>query len=358
MNAARTVEVPTVSQHLPSSSAGLTVQTSGLRGRMSWTVGAEGTFDEGTSDDTQTPSGVVASGGGGRLDGAGFARAIVDAADRVTLTGSVRGDYWVSDTTTSTGARTSDQAVSPKASVTWRANKLMTLEGAGTMAFRAPTPAELFRSVQVGNTLVTANDRLTPERLMGADAAILLNLSPSAVRVAGFWTEMDDAIVDVSAGSAPGLIIRQRRNAATIRARGAELEEDVTIGSRLRLVLGEQFVDSTFQNVGDPTLDGKSMPQLPSISSSIRVQFNAPLDIIAVGEYRSTGTQYDDDRNLLRLDTTSILDGSVSVPITSRARLIGAVENILDSSYDVRATPVTMIGAPRTVRIGIRVSLP
>lgn len=361
VNAARSAETLTALQHVPSSNGGLTAQVTDQTWRMRWTLGGEGTYAEGTSQDTvyrPVPSGVVASAGGAQVDGGAFARALVDAGDRVTLFGSVRGDFWLSDSSASGSSTSTGREISPKAGLVWRATEMLTFQGLALMAFRLPTPNELFRSVQTGGTLIIANDRLTPERLMGGEASASLNLGTSTMRVSGFWNRVNDAIVDLTVSSTPAVVTRQRRNAATIRAAGFELEEDVKFGSRLRLVLGEQFVYSTFLSAVEPELAGKDVPQVPKLSSSMRLQYNAPLGITAIGQYRSLGTQYEDDRNRFALGAASILDGSVSIALGRSARLVGAVENILDKAYDVGATPVLTIGTPRTVRIGIRAALP
>jgi outer membrane cobalamin receptor len=361
VNGARNAESLTAVQHVPSTRGGLSAQVTDQTWRMRWTLGGEGTYVEGTSQDTvyrPLPSGVVSSSGGAQVDGGAFARALIDAGDRVTLYGSVRGDFWRSDSSASGSASTTGRALSPKLGLSWRATKMLTLQGAGLMAFRLPTPNELFRSVQTGGTLVIANTRLTSERLRGGEVSANLNMGTSTMRLTGFWNQVDDAIVDETVSTTPGIVTRQRRNGATIRAVGFELEEDVKFGSRLRLVLGEQFVSASVISAAEPDLSGTDVPQVPKLGSSMRLQYTAPLGIVAIGTYRSVGAQYDEGRNRGLLNAASVLDGSVSLPITRNARLIGAIENILDKAYDVGATPVLTIGTPRTVRVGIRVSLP
>jgi outer membrane receptor protein involved in Fe transport len=72
---------------------------------------------------------------------------------------------------------------------------------------------------------------------------------------------------------------------------------------------------------------------------------------------RWIGEAWEDDRNTLVLDSAFLLDLLVARRLTGRLELFAAAENLLDAEVVVGRTPVRKIGAPRTLRAGVRFRL-
>jgi outer membrane receptor protein involved in Fe transport len=83
--------------------------------------------------------------------------------------------------------------------------------------------------------------------------------------------------------------------------------------------------------------------------------YDGPFQITA--DFRLVGDAYDDDLNQLLLPAFNLLDLSVRVPLASQVRAYFAVENVADTDYVVRLTPIENLGAPRVVHGGIEVRL-
>jgi outer membrane receptor protein involved in Fe transport len=71
-----------------------------------------------------------------------------------------------------------------------------------------------------------------------------------------------------------------------------------------------------------------------------------------------TGPQFEDDLNVFTLRRATVVDVFGSRALAKWANAFIAAENLFDSIYDVGRTPVLTTGLPRTVRAGVRLSLP
>lgn len=71
-----------------------------------------------------------------------------------------------------------------------------------------------------------------------------------------------------------------------------------------------------------------------------------------------TGPQFEDDLNLFTLRRATVLDIFGSRRVSTRASVFAAVENLLNSQYDVGRTPILTSGVPRAARGGVQISLP
>ena len=216
--------------------------------------------------------------------------------------------------------------------------------------YRGPTINELYRPFRVGNTFTRANPLLKPEGVRGIEAGISHSFRASTLRIVGFWSRVDDAIVNVTLSSSGGVITRERQNAARIQARGAELELESRLSEMLTLTASSAYTDSTF--VEGP-LEGLRVPQVPRWHHAVGGRG-------AIGparwsaEYRFIDEQFDDDRNQFPLDESSMVDARVGWMLNRRLEIFGAIENLFDEEQDVGRTPIRTIGLPRTSRVGMR----
>jgi hypothetical protein len=73
---------------------------------------------------------------------------------------------------------------------------------------------------------------------------------------------------------------------------------------------------------------------------------------------RWIGQAYEDDRNTLVLDAAFVLDLLGARALPGGVEVFAAGENLLDSAVVVGRTPVRTLGAPRTIRAGVRLRVP
>ena len=204
--------------------------------------------------------------------------------------------------------------------------------------------------------LTLANDALGAERLGGVEAGGLARFADGrlSVRASGFWSEVHDAVANVTLSSTPALITRQRRNVALIRTRGVEAEAEARLGPRFTGSASWLFVDSIVVSADQPALEGLRVPQVPRNQGSLGLRYVDPAWRAGL-IVRASGSQYDDDLNLFPLGRATIVDLLVGRNVGRGLELYAAAENLLDDRYDIARTPVLSLGLPRTLRAGIRI---
>jgi outer membrane receptor protein involved in Fe transport len=361
----RASETLTRSQHVPSDSAGASghwTHTLGPRlavaGGLSWRR-VSGTSEESVFTRPGAPP-TRADSGGRQRDLGAFLEALASPHPRVTVTAAVRFDGWRNEAEgvgAGSGAR-SEEALSPRLSLLWRANPHAALSAAAYRAFRAPSLNELYRPFRVGNVLTLANDALEAERLGGVEAGLRLTRGAAALRATGFWMEAEDTVANVTLSSTPALITRQRANLGRSRSRGLEVDGEWRPRPELRLSAGYLLADAIVLSFPtDPALEGLRVPQVPRHQLTLQARWRAPYRLRASAQARWSAAQYDDDRNQFRLEPFWALDAMVSRPAGRHVELFAAVENLTGERWDVGRTPLRTIGPPRSVRGGLRVDV-
>jgi outer membrane cobalamin receptor len=244
-----------------------------------------------------------------------------------------------------------DNATVGQVSASWRVSDLVTLRSSAATSHRWPTLNELVRNFQVGSILTQANPDLAPERAKSVDAAIAFVGAHWNASMGGFWTNVDDAIANVTIQTTP-TIIRQRRNAGRAEARGGELDVEARPWTFTTLRLSAVLTDSHFRDSLEPALEGKWLPQVPSssVSASGDVRIQKWLQVAAL--YRWIAPQFDDDRNAFELAEFSQFDVRVFGQIRSITWQF-TVENAGDSRIEVGKTPLVTLAPGRSVRAGI-----
>jgi outer membrane receptor protein involved in Fe transport len=217
---------------------------------------------------------------------------------------------------------------------------------------RAPTINELYRPFRVGSVITRANAQLGPESARGVEGGVSWHRRNVTLRALAFWSRVEDAITNVTLSVSGPTIVRERQNAARIRAAGVELEAEARISPQLVVTAASSFTDSVF--AAGP-LDGLRLPQVPRAHHAIGARGSVgPLRLS--GEWRFIGLQFDDDRNLFELDRSSTIDARAGWLATEKIELFAAVENVLDAEQDVGRTPLRTLGLPRTTRAGLRLT--
>jgi outer membrane receptor protein involved in Fe transport len=369
----RATENLTRLQFVPARDAGLSLNWSRASfEKHLFVAGVDVRGVRGTSDETIFVAGSATTlvSAGGRQRRAGFfAQDIFTISPRWTLTLSGRYDNWRDSsagsvqTALATGAVSpqffaprSEDAFSPRFNLTFRAHPTVTLRAAAYRAFRAPTLNELYRAFRVGDTLTLANENLRAERLTGGETG--MSWSPNnrlSARVTGYWTEIVNPVSNFTVSITPTLITRQRRNLGRTRSRGVEAEADFNISTYWRISAGYLFADATVRRAPqDLTLEGLWIPQVPRHQFTLQTVYSNPRYVTAAMQFRASGKQFDDDRNLLPLGGFAVFDVTVARPLNRFVEAFFAAQNLFDERYAVGRTPIETLGMPRMVRGGVR----
>ncbi|MEO8431316.1 MAG: TonB-dependent receptor [Acidobacteriota bacterium] len=366
----RSSERLTRRQTVPADAEGLVAQTSASRGSHALLAGVEARRVQGESREEivgAVPSTVIA--GGLQTAGGFFVADTVSAGPAWTWTAGVRADLWKNAdgrSTTQTPAGVSvtrfpdriETAWSPRLATVFRASGAVTLTASAYRSFRAPTLNELYRSFRVGNVVTDANAALRAERLTGGEIGVSFGPSgiPIRARTTLFWTEVDDAIANRTLSTTPTLVTRRRDNLGTTRSRGADVELDVRAGN-WKITGGYLFADSTvLDNPAAPELSGLRIPQVPRHQATLQAAFRRGGWTGAV-QARAGGAQFEDDQNLLRLRSFFTADAFVSASLGGWCEPYLAAENLTNADVEIGRTPATSLGAPREVRLGVRIRL-
>jgi outer membrane receptor protein involved in Fe transport len=350
--AGRAAERPTSAQAVDSSAAGGSLEWIQPVGRGTVLVSASGREaraelrDQSLSTPAPVPPAVVDA---RQATAALSAQLTLPLSARVTVAGGLRAERWSS----SRDGAPAETAVNagPRASIVYQHTPSLSLRASLQSGYRFPTINELYRDFRVGNALTQANPDLEPETSLGVEGSALWRRGRVTGRAAAFSTHLTGGIVNVTLQTSPALILRQRQNAASIRARGLDVEADVRLNQVVSLTASSAFIDSTFRSGAG--LDGLRVPQVPRVQAAAGAALTWPRATAAV-EWRFTSAQYDDDRNLFLLERAGTVHARGGWRPRRGLELFVAVENALDAEQDVGRTPIRTIGLPRTARVGLR----
>ena len=370
----RSSEDLTRTQRVPADAFGVTFQWSRLLGSRHRALGGlEAQQVEGETQETafaRRAATTAVEAGGTIRTGALFVQDLFQAHPRLLVSASARVDGWshhdgrsVTTPLATGSARTtefpdrSESAVSPRLGVLFRASSSVSLTGSGYGAFRGPTLNELYRSFRVGDTLTLANPALEAERLWGGEVGSVVRRGPAALRLTGFSSEVRDAVANVTVATAPGLITRERRNVGRVRSRGLEVEAEMLLGSRAAVAAGYALTDARVRSFPDePALEGRRLPQVPRHQATLQVRYESQWRLGL--QARWTSAAFEDDLNTLSLDKALLVDLSAGRLLAAGIELFAAAENVFDAEVVVARTPVPSLGPPRTLRGGVRLSIP
>jgi outer membrane receptor protein involved in Fe transport len=267
-------------------------------------------------------------------------------AARFSVAGGVRHE-WRAAPASDVGR---DSATVGQASASWQATSAVLVRGTVASSHRWPTLNELVRNFQVGAILTLANPNLKPERARSADVSVSLTQPRWTAGATVFTSVVHDAISNVTQTPTR----RQRQNAGDANATGVEIEAGLRPVDALRIRVSAAFTDATFQNAAEPALEGRRLPQVPRAAIAVGVDAALPMSLRASALWRSTGAQFDDDRNVFELASASQLDlqlAGMIAPFTWRL----VVENAADARVEVGRTPLVTLAPGRAVRIGVGV---
>jgi outer membrane receptor protein involved in Fe transport len=253
-----------------------------------------------------------------------------------------------------------DQSFSPRVGAIYGLTRAVSIYGSYSRSFRTPSLNELYRSFRVGNVLTLANETLRAERAATIEGGVIATLFSrrATLRTNVFQTNVDDPVVSVTLSSTPTLITRRRENVGETRTRGVETDAEFLATDRLRLNFGYLFVDSRVVDAGaSPAPVDKRLPQVARQQFTTRVSYR-PMERITLSfQARASDAQFDDDLNTFRLRPFFAIDLYAAYRFRKWVEPFAAVENALDSRYDIGLTPVQTIAGPRYLRAGFRFDL-
>ncbi|PWT87652.1 MAG: hypothetical protein C5B54_11995 [Acidobacteria bacterium] len=340
-------------QHVPATQLGFFLGWERMLGEaQELFLGTEGQRIEGTTEETS-----FTAGGTQRLAGV-FVQDHMHLGSRLSVLLGIRGDLWNNyDAKQADTAlpNTSENAWSPRTTVSYALTASIELRSSFYKAFRAPTLNELYRSFRLGAILTNANSALGPERLSGFEAGISSKFHSLQLSATGFRMDVTDAIGNVTLSVSGSEIIRQRQNLGQIRSSGIELLADLPLANTLSAHFAYQFANSRVTDApSNPVLVGNQTAQVPRNVAVLSLQWDTTSKLTTTWIARYSSKQYDDDLNLLPLDAYTNLDVQVDYALNSVWGFFISSQNLSNTSYELGRVPYPTWGAPRLVEVGVR----
>ncbi|RPI54519.1 MAG: TonB-dependent receptor, partial [Acidobacteria bacterium] len=232
--------------------------------------------------------------GGTQKIGGLFVQDMIELTPKLQVTGSVRFDSWRNydahnfETTIATGQPTannrtladkSDNAISPRGAVLYRATDRVNVWGSLSKGFRAPTLNELYRQFRVGAILTLANEELGPERLTGVEAGVSVAASDRVtVRGTFFNNRVQDPIANVTINAAG--TTRQRRNLGSTNIGGVQTDVSYRMNGRWGMSGAYVFdlakVHEAPVDITGSDLTGEYLAEWPKHRASFQVTYTDP----------------------------------------------------------------------------------
>jgi len=356
VSADRTSEDLNRRQRVPTRVLGTAAQWVAAIGRHALLVGTEAKYIKGETREAQISAGRVLAtlnNGGTQEMRSLFVQDTFHVSDRLTAVAGIHADRWQTRSH-NTSYNKALGSFNPRASLAYRLTAGVSLRGSAYKGFRPPTLNELYRGFRAGNTQTNPNEALAPERLTGGEGGVLATRGRLSARVTGFWNVLDDVITNVTLSTTGQLITKQRANADTMRTAGVEFETSVRLPASFSAAFSSALIDARFK--GETSLRDNRVPQVPAYNLGLNLRYSRDA-WNASGQLRVTGAQFEDDLNVFRLRRATVLDLFGSRSVTSRVSAFVAVENVLDSEYDVGRTPILTTGLPRAARAGVQIAL-
>jgi outer membrane receptor protein involved in Fe transport len=363
-------------QRVPSEAFGANLFWTNAFGKHAIASSFEFRQVRGTSDETVFINNRAASSlsaGGRERAFSIFAQDFWRVTKKLNLNFGARFDAWENfDALSSNRSLTTNQtnlvnfpvrrenSFSPRIAALYQINENLSIYGAYSKSFRAPTLNELYRAFRVGNVLTQANENLKAERADTMEAGVnFIGLKKKfSLRTNVFVTEVSNPIVSITLTTMPNLITRQRQNIGKTRVRGLEIDAEYLLRNGLRFSTSYLLVDSRVAEFpANVNLVGKFLPQIARQQLTFQTFYRPQTKLSFSVQARLSDAQFEDDLNTLRLRPYFTLDAFASYRLRKNLEIFAAIENVFDNRYDIGLTPARTIAAPRFVRVGLRFDL-
>jgi outer membrane receptor protein involved in Fe transport len=388
VNAARSAETPASDQFaVPTTAAGLEASSTWDEGAgAQTTAGADFRNLRGeTREDYAYSGGAYADlrhAGGAQTFAGIFVEQVQPLGPSVTATAGLRVDAWGNDdgheteSALATGAvllndRFPDRSgteLSPSAGLAWKATDALDLHVALQRAFREPTLNELYRPFRVGSTITDANPNLATEHADSAEAGAAWGGSQARVTLDAFAARLEDAVDNVTLAEGPGTfplfgklpaggIGQERLNLDRVDTEGLQLGASWKPSQAVSLdlsVIDEEAIVAAASVA--PGLVGRTLPEVPRWSGSLGLAWHPEKRVLLTARVRTTGSQFDDDQNLLPLAAATVADASLRVLVSRNAEVFVYGDNLGDARVETAhsATGVFSVAPGRAVGVGAR----
>lgn len=354
-------------------------------GRLEWEAGLDARTSQGeTRERFRYLTGAFTRGrvAGGETWVAGAYGEAAWSAGPWLVAGGARLDQWANaaghrtERDLATGAFILDETARDRSGTVWSGRLAVrrdfvsgqSLRVATYSGFRPATLNELHRPFRVGNDLTEANAALQPERLTGVEAGWAWRARGVALDATVFANRLEDAIVNVTIGVGPGTfpragfvpaggILRERRNAGVISARGVELDGRIDLGPGWSMRAAVSATDARVDGGAQaPQLTGRRPAQAPIWSATAGLDWSASANLTLAVDLRWESRRFGDDLNSQELAPALTLDLRADWRVRDGVSAYAGVYNALDAEIETArtATGVASLGAPRTVVIGLR----
>jgi len=389
VSADRSTTTPAADQmQTPSEGWGVNAALRGLSGAAEWEVGLDARMAEGeTRERFRYLAGAFTRTrvAGGRSQVAGVYAETSWTSGPWLVAGGLRFDgWWNSDgvrlerdsvsnavTLSETPPDRSGQVNTARIGVRRTISSDWAVRAAAYSAFRPATLNELHRPFRVGNDITEADAGLEPERLQGAELGATFGRDGFDLDVTAFWTSVEDAVVNVTIGSGPGVfpragfvpaggVLRQRRNAGTIDAVGIEVSAQAQLSPSLAMNAALSATDARMDGgMAAPQLTGLRPAQAPIWSATAGVVWSPAETVDLTLRARYESRRFDDDLNSRVLDAALTVDARIDYRIRDGVSAWVSADNLLDERVEVSETAGGVAGytQPRTLRMGLTLSL-
>ncbi|HEY1792256.1 MAG TPA: TonB-dependent receptor [Opitutaceae bacterium] len=259
---------------------------------------------------------------------------------------------------------------SPSAGVTWKAAEGLEFHVGAQRAFRVPTLNELYRPFRQGNTTTLANAALATEHADSAEVGAAWKKGSFSATADVFAARLENAVSNVTLAQGPGTfplfgtlaagaIGQERLNVGQVDTRGVELgvhwNPSDSFSVDISAIDEEAFVASAPVS---PNIVGNTLPEVPRWNASAGVTWRPVRRLRAEVQVRWTGSEFDDDQNLLPLASAVVIDASLRFQLTRNAELFASAENLGDAQVETAhsALGVFNVAPPRIVEAGARLT--
>jgi outer membrane receptor protein involved in Fe transport len=390
VNVARAAETPANNQFdVPTTALGFASSTTWTdASRGSTTVGADARDIRGeTREDYAYANGAYADQrfAGGRQTFAGFfAERSQSLGPSVHAVAGLRVDRWenseghLRNVVANSGsllledlfpARTGTE-LSPSAGVNWQANRELQFHVGAQRGFREPTLNELYRPFRVGNTTTLANAALATEHADTGEIGATWKHDRLTVTFEGFAARLTDPVSNVTLAQGPGTfplfgtlaagsIGQERLNLERVDTQGAQLGAQWRQSDAWSVNLSVIDEEAVVAAAGvAPALVGNTVPEVPRYSASMGIRWHPHRRIFLEARVVRTGSQFDDDQNLLPLAPAIVVDASLRVVLGPHVEAFATVDNLGNAQVETAhsALGVFNVAPSRSVGCGARLS--